>query len=179
MSYGASAGVAYSDTVVGTGSPLGPTAIPATPLTAGSTVGFIGDAHAIYKILKNTTLNLIAGETVAPSIIGTLTQRIYLHAGMIQTINDRSSVSLAGEVSRQTSFGTTNDFLIGSVSYSYILARDWNASLTYRYTHRTATTGGTALDPVTGLPTSFLGPADSNSIMMVVSKKATIIPQLD
>ncbi len=37
------------------------------------------------------------------------------------------------------------------------LARDWNASLTYRYLHRTATTGGTLLDPVTGLPTSVHG----------------------
>ena len=178
LSYGASAGVAYSNTEVGTSSPLGPTAIPATPLTSGSTVGFIGDAHAIYKILKNTTLNLTAGETVAPSVVGTLTQRIYLHAGLIQTINDRSSIAFAGEASRQTSFGTTNDFLSASVSYSYILARDWNSSLTYRYTHRTATTGGTLLDPVTGLPTSFQGPADSNSIMMVVSKRATIIPQM-
>ncbi len=178
LSYGASAGVAYSDTQVGTGSPLGPSIIPATPSSSGSTVGFIGDAHAIYRILKNTTLNLTAGETVAPSVVGTLTQRIYLHAGVIQAINDRSSVSLAGEASRQTSFGTTNDFLSASVSYSYILARDWNSSLTYRYTHRTAATGGTLLDPVTGLPTSFQGPADSNSIMMVVSKRATIIPQM-
>jgi hypothetical protein len=178
LSYGASAGVAYSDTQVGTGSPLGPTVTPATPLTSGSTVGFIGDAHAIYRILKNTTLNLTAGETVAPSIVGTLTQRSYLHAGLIQTINDRSSIAFAGEVSRQTSSGTTNDFLSASVSYSYLLARDWNSSLTYRYTHRTATTGGTLLDPVTGLPTSFQGPADSNSIMMVVSKRATIIPQM-
>jgi hypothetical protein len=179
LSYGGSAGIAYTDTQIGNGSPFGPTVIPPTPLTGGSTVGFIGDAHALYKILKNTTLNLTAGETVAPSIVGTLTQRIYLHAGLIQTINDRSSVSLAGEASRQTSSGTTNDFLSASVSYSYILARDLNASLTYRYIHRTATTGGTALDPVTGLPTSFQGPADSNSIMVVVSKKATIIPQIE
>jgi hypothetical protein len=178
LSYGANAGVAYSDMQVGNSSPLGPTVTPPTPFTGGSTVGFIGDAHAIYKILKNTTLNLIAGETVAPSVVGTLTQRIYLHAGLIQTINDRSSIAFAGEASRQTSFGTTNDFLSASVSYSYILARDWNSSLTYRYTHRTATTGGTLLDPVTGLPTSFQGPADSNSIMMVVSKRATIIPQM-
>jgi len=178
LSYGGSAGVAYTDMQVGNGSPLGPTVTPPTPFTGGSTVGFIGDAHAIYRILKNTTLNLTAGETVAPSIVGTLTQRIYLHAGLIQTINDRSSIAFAGEASRQTSFGTTNDFLSASVSYSYILARDWNSSLTYRYTHRTATTGGTLLDPVTGLPTSFLGPADSNSIMMVVSKRATIIPQM-
>ena len=102
-----------------------------------------------------------------------------IHAGLTQVINDRSNVSLAGDASRQTSSGITNDFLSGSISYSYILARDWNASLTYRYLHRTASTGGVLLDPVTGLPTSSIGPASSNSIMVVVSKKTTIIPMID
>jgi hypothetical protein len=94
-----------------------------------------------------------------------------------QIINARSSVSLAADASRQTSSGTTNDFLSGSLSYSYQLAREWNASLTYRYLHRTASTGSTLLDPVTGLPISGgQGPASANSIMVVVSKTTTIIP---
>jgi hypothetical protein len=179
LSYGASLGVVYSDAQVGTGSPLGPLLIPApsstVALTGGSTVGFIGDAHAIYRILKDTTLNLFASQTVAPSVIGTLTKRSTLHAGLTQIINARSSVSVAGDISQQTSSGITNDFLSGSVSYSYQLAREWNASLTYRYLHRTASSGGT-IDPVTGLPSSVTGPASSNSIMAVVSKQTTIIP---
>jgi hypothetical protein len=179
LSYGVNLGVIYGNAEVGTSSPLGPLLIPVpsstVALTGGSAVGFIGDAHAIYRILKNTTLNLFASQTIAPSIVGTLTKRATLHAGVTQIINARSSVSLAGDISRQTSSGITNDFLSGSVTYGYQLARDWNASLTYRYLHRTASSGGN-IDPVTGLPTSVFGPATSNSIMAVVSKTTTIIP---
>ena len=170
----------YSDTDIGTLTspivPTVPTALQAPAFALGSTVGFIGDAHAIYRILKNTTLNLAVGQTVAPSITGTLTKRATLHAGVTQNINARSSVSLAGDISQQTSSGITNDFLSGSVSYSYQLAREWNTSLTYRYLHRTATSGGALLDPVTGLPTSSVGPASSNSVMVTVAKTTTIIP---
>lgn len=177
LSYGANVGVIYSDSEGGASSPLGPSPLATTSVTGGSTVGFIGDAHAIYRILKNTTLNLLASQSVAPSIIGTLTKRSTLHAGLTQIINDYSSVSVAGDISQQTSSGTTNDFLSGSVTYNYNLARDWNASLTYRYLHRTATTGGGLLDPITGLPIAGgQGPASANSIMAVLSKHTNIIP---
>ena len=165
----------YSDSQVGA-SPFAPSPFAPTPSTGGSTVGFIGDAHAIYRVLKDTTLNLFLSQSVSPSIIGTLTKRSTLHAGLTQIINDRSSVSFAGDISQQTSSGITNDFLSGSASYSYLLARDWNASLTYRYLHRTASTGGT-LDPVTGLPiVGGTAPASSNSILAVLSKHTNIVP---
>jgi hypothetical protein len=177
LSYGGNVGVNYSSSQGGT-SPFAPSPVATTASTGGSNVGFIGDAHAIYRILKNTTLNLFVSQSVSPSVIGTLTKRSTLHAGLTQIINFRSSISVAGDLSRQTSFGTTNDFLSGSVSYSYLLARDWNASLTYRYLHRTATTGGTLLlDPVTGFPiVGGTGPASSNSIMAVLSKHTNIVP---
>jgi hypothetical protein len=176
LSYGASVGVVYTDAEIGS-SPIVPATTALAPaLSSGSTAGFVGDAHAIYRVTKNTTLNLFLSQTVAPSIVGTLTKRSSLHAGVTQAINARSSVSLAGDVSRQTSSGSTNDFLSGSISYSYQLAREWNASLTYRYLHRTATTGGALLDPITGLPTGSVGPASANSLMVTVAKTITIIP---
>jgi hypothetical protein len=181
LSYGASAGLIYSSSEVGAGSPVAtsPIGTPlSTPaLTGGSTVGFIGNAHAIYRILKNTTLNLSAGQTVAPSVLGALTKSTSIHAGLTQTINSRSTLSVAGDASKVTSLGTTYDLFSGSISYSYILARDWNASLTYRYLYRPATTGGTLIDPGTGLPIAGgTGAASSNTIMVVVSKQTTIIP---
>jgi hypothetical protein len=183
LSYGANVGAIYSDANVGTLAspivPTVPTAFQAPAFASGSTVGFIADAHAIYRILKNTTLNLAAGQSVAPSITGALTKRATLHAGVTQNINARSSVSFAGDISQQTSSGITNDFLSGSVSYNYQMAREWNTSLTYRYLHRTATSGGALLDPVTGLPTSSVGPASSNSLMVTVAKTTTIIPHQD
>ena len=106
-----------------------------------------------------------------------MTKRATIHAGVIQAINARSSVSVAGDFSRQTAFGATNDFLSGTVSYSYQLAREWNASLTYRYLHRTANSGNVLLDPVTGLPISNAAAAASaNSLMLTVAKSTTILP---
>jgi hypothetical protein len=168
FSYGANVGVIYANAeirtlpiVLGTGQ--------APAFTAGSGASFIGDAHAIYRITKDTTLNLFASQTVAPAITGALTKRTTLHAGVTQTIDWRSSISLAGDISRQTSSGTTNDFLSGSISYSYQLAREWHASLTYRYLYRTGTNGGPLLDPITGLPISSTAPASANSLMVTVS----------
>jgi hypothetical protein len=180
LSYGASAGVIYTDAEIGsTPSPIIPIALQPAPFATGSTVGFIADAHAIYRILKNTTLNLTAAHSISPSITGVLTKRSTIHAGVTQLINARSSVSVAGDISRQTAFGSTNDFLSGSVSYAYQLAREWNASVTYRYLHRTANAGNALLDPVTGLPTSNIGAASSNSLMVTVAKTTTIIPPSD
>jgi hypothetical protein len=181
LSYGASAGVVYTDSAIGTlTSPVFPTAFQTPAFAGGSSASLIADAHAIYRILKNTTLNLTAGQTVAPSITGALTKRATLHAGVTQSINARSSIAVAADVSRQTVLGATNDFLSGSISYSYQIAREWNTSLTYRYLHRTATAGGNVLlDPITGLPTSSIGPASSNSLMVTVAKTTTIIPHQD
>jgi hypothetical protein len=168
FSYGANIGVVYTNAEVGT-LPIVPGIGVAPAFTAGSTVGFIGDAHAIYRLTKDTTLNLFASQTTAPAITGALTKRTTFHAGVTQTIDWRSSVSIAGDISRQTSYGTTNDFLSGSVSYSYQLAREWQASLTYRYLHRTGTNGGALLDPITGLPISSSAPASANSLLVTVS----------
>jgi hypothetical protein len=177
LSYGGSIGVVYTSAQNGSNAVIPFSPFLATPLASGSTVGFIADAHAIYRIMKNTTLNLLAGQSVAPSVIGSLTKRTFIHAGLTQIINARSSVSLAADASRQSLSGPSYDFIGGSVSYSYQLAREWNSSLTYRYLHRTASTGGTLLfDPVTGLPISGAAPASSNSIMAVLSKSTTIIP---
>jgi hypothetical protein len=192
LTYGANAGLIYSNgEISGVPQQLVPTGFSAFPLAplflqapvfqapafaAGSALGFIGDAHAIYRVTKNTTLNLFASQTLAPAITGALTKRTTLHAEVTQLINFRSSVSIAGDVSRQTSAGATNDFLSGSASYSYELAKDWHASLTYRYLHRTATSGGALFDPITGLPTTSIGPASSNSLMVTVANTQIIKP---
>ncbi|WP_240535736.1 hypothetical protein [Bradyrhizobium sp. STM 3809] len=175
FSYGMNAGAVYATADAGT--PAFPLGSPARPIVAGgSSVGFVANAHAIYRITKNTTLNVLAAQTTSPAITGALTKRTTLRAGVTRTINARSSISVAGDISRQTSSGATNDFVSGSVSYAYQLARDWNASLTYRYLHRTATTGSVLLDPLTGLPLNNGGAASSNSLMVTVAKTATIIP---
>ena len=59
------------------------------------------------------------------------------------------------------------------------LARKRNASLTYRYLHRTASAGNVLPDPATGLPASSVAPATANSIMMTIATTTTIIPHDD
>jgi hypothetical protein len=189
FSYGANIGVVYTNgeigpfpIVPGTGLgligtlPVVPGTGPVPVLAAGSAASFIGDAHAIYRLTKDTTLNLFASQTVAPAITGALTKRSTLHAGVTQTIDWHSSVSFAGDISRQTSSGTTNDFLSGSVSYNYEFARDWHASLTYRYLYRTGTNGGLLLDPFTGLPLSGTAPASANSLLVTISSTQILKP---
>jgi hypothetical protein len=203
FSYGANIGVVYTNGEIGTlpivpgaglgaigtlpivpGTGLGAIGtLPVVPGTgpvpifaAGSAASFIGDAHAIYRLTKDTTLNLFAAQTVAPAITGALTKRSTIHAGVTQTIDPRSSVSFAGDISRQTSSGTTNDFLSGSVSYNYQFARDWHASFTYRYLYRTGTNGAALLDPFTGLLLSGAAPASANSLLVTVSNTQILKP---
>jgi hypothetical protein len=76
---------------------------------------------------------------------------------------------------------SSSDFYSGSVTYSYQLAREWNSQLSYRHLHRTASTGSTTgaiFDPITGIPiVSSLGPASSDSIMLVVNRNFTVLPR--
>jgi hypothetical protein len=91
-------------------------------------------------------------------------------------------LSFGTSVSRQTSSGTTSDFLSASITYGYLLTREWNAQLSYRYLHRFASTGASSsliFDPLTGIPltpVNSTGPASSNSILVVVSRSVTLLP---
>jgi hypothetical protein len=158
---------------------------PAVPLTAtitsssGSVADFIADMVLTYRMLKDTTLTLNGNQTIGPSVIGSLTKQTTIGAGLTHTINSRSSLSFAASATRQVSTNSS-DFFSGSVTYSYLLARDWNSQVSYRHLHRTAPTGGTTgaiFDPITGIPiVSSAGAASSDSIMFVVTRNFTVLP---
>lgn len=176
ISFRANVGVAYLETERGTStSPLGGNA-SATPRNSAAS-DWIGDAVLTYRMLKNTTLSLTAIRSVGPSVVGSLFKRETVNASLIQTLDSRSTLSLSASWSRQIST-TSTDFVTASATYSYTLARDWLAQFTYRYQHRFASSGGaTIIDPLTGLPTvSGTGPADSHSMMMVVTHNWTVLP---
>ena len=137
---------------------------------------WIGDATLTYRLLKNTTFTLSANQSIAPSIVGSLFKRDNITAGLSHTINDRSSISFSASGDRSIS-STTTDYASVSATYSYSFTRDLTAQLTYRYLHRFASTGGSIIDPITGTPTvSGTGPANSNSVMLVVSHNYTVLP---
>ena len=146
--------------------------------TSASAIGFIGDMSIIYRILKSTTLTFTAYQSISPSVIGSLTENTGVAAGLSYSINQSSALSLAASATRQTTTGGTSDFLSGSVTYSRALAREWNSYITYRYLHRSSSSGAViAFDPITGIPLGTgSAPASSNSIMLSISRNFTVLP---
>ena len=144
---------------------------------SSSLVDWIGDAVLTYRALKNTTLTLLANQSIAPSVVGSLFKRDSITASLSHTINARSTLTFSASGNRAIST-TTTDYASGSVTYGYSFTRDFTAQLTYRYLHRFASTGTSTIDPITGTPTvSGTGPADLNSIMLVVSHNYTVLPR--
>ncbi|SHM85594.1 hypothetical protein [Bradyrhizobium lablabi] len=176
LSFRINAGIAYLETQGAAGT----TAVIGGGTNGGFTAvsDWIGNANLTYRILKNTTLAIDASQSIAPSIVGSLFKSDIVTTTLNHTINSRSSLSFSASAYRTIST-TTSDSVSASASYSHNLTRDLSASLTYRYLHRFAATGGaTTIDPITGTPTvSGTGPADSNSIMLVVSNSFTILPR--
>jgi hypothetical protein len=145
---------------------------------SSSLLDWIGDAALTYKMLKDTTLTLIASQSIGPSIVGSLSKQDTISANLNHSINTRSSLSFFASINRQTAT-TTTDFASASATYSYNFTRELSAQLTYRYQHRFASAAGASsiFDPITGFPTvAGTGPADSNSIMLVVSNSYTLLP---
>jgi len=150
-----------------------------TTASSGAVADFITDMVLTYQMLKDTRLSVFGNQTIGPSVIGSLTKQTTIGANLSYLINSRSSLSFAASATRQVTT-SSSDFYSGSVTYSYQLAREWNSQLTYRHLHRTASTGATSggiFDPITGVPiVSSVGPADSDSIMLVVTRNFTVLP---
>jgi hypothetical protein len=159
---------------------VSPVSFATTTASSGSVADFITDMTLTYRMLKDTTLTLFGNQFIGPSVIGSLNKTTTIGAGLTHIINSRSSLSFGASASRQVST-SSSDFYSGSVSYSYQLAREWNSQLTYRHLHRTASTGATSggiFDPITGIPivSSVGAPADSDSVMLVVTRNFTVLP---
>ena len=153
---------------------IGGTASP-VPISSSS-IDWIGDATLTYKMFPTTTLTLNATQSVGPSIVGSLFKHDTLAATLAYLVNARSTLTFSASGDRQIST-TTTDFVAGSVSYGYNFTREWLAQLTYRYSHRFASTGTAVIDPITGTPTvSGTGPADAHSLMVSVTHSYTLLP---
>lgn len=176
LSFRATAGPIYILTAGGL-NPLSGVQGATTP-TSGSAalLDWIGNAALTYRVLKNTTLAVSAAQSVSASVVGSLYKTDSIGATLSHTINSVSTLSFSASATRSTSTATT-DFASASVTYGHQLTRDLNAQLTYRYQHRFATSGGSAIDPITGTPTlAGNGPASANSIMVVISHNYVVLP---
>jgi hypothetical protein len=174
LSFRGNIGAAYLITDGGV-STLTSTGGSSSPVSSTVT-DWIGDAVLTYKMFKDTTVTLSANQTIGPSVVGSLFKRDSIVAGLAYTINSSSTLSFSASGNRQIST-TTTDYAAASVTYSYNFIREWSAQFTYRYLHRFASTGATTIDSLTNTPTvSGTGPADSHSLMVVVSRNFTVLP---
>lgn len=150
-----------------------------TTANSGGLADLIADVILTYRLLKNTTLTITANQTVGPSVIGSLIKTTSVGAVLTQLINSRSSLSLAGSATRQETTGSS-DFYSASITYSYQLAKEWTSQVSYRHLHRTGAANGPGaalVDPVTQIPIIVgAGPADSDSLMFVLSRNFTLLP---
>jgi len=181
LSFNGTAGVAYVQTSNGTPA-LTSLSPGANASSSGSIVGFITNMALIYKMFPDTTLTLTGVKSIAPSTVGSLIELTTIGAGLSHRVNSRETLSFGANASQTTSSGVESDFLSASATYGYQLTPEWTAQLSYRYLHRLATSGttsGFAFDPITGLPISVASgtpAASSNSIMVVVSRSVSILP---
>jgi hypothetical protein len=144
---------------------------------SGAATSWIGDATLTYKLLKNTTLAIIASQSIGPSIVGSLFKSEIVGVSLSHNINASSTLSFNASLSRQIAT-TSTDFLSASATYGYSFTREWSAQISYRYLHRFASAGTAIFDPITGTPTvSGVGPVSSNSILLVVSRNFTVLPR--
>jgi hypothetical protein len=139
--------------------------------------GFITDMQLTYKMYQDTTVRLIGKQSVGPTLIGSLFETSTLRGEVTKTINSHESITFATDANRITQAGTTTDFASASVNYHVSLTREWSAGLTYRFLHRFGTSEPTAAIDLTGIPViNPFGPANSNSVMAVVSRTANLLP---
>ena len=141
--------------------------------------GFITDMQLTYKMYQDTTLQLIGKQSIGPTLIGSLFETSTLRAQLTKTINTHESITFATDANRIIQAGTTTDFASASVNYHVSLTHEWSAGLTYRFLHRFGSSEPTATAAIdlTGIPViNPLGPANSNSVMAVVSRTANLLP---
>jgi hypothetical protein len=172
LSFRGAAGPAYIETIRGV-----PTSGLNSSPVSGAVTDWIGDAVLTYKMLKSTILTLTASQSIGPTIVGSLFKTDSVALGLVHSINAGSTLSFSASGTRSIST-TTTDYVSTSVTYGHTFTREWTAQLSYRYLHRFASTGTATVDPITGTPTvSGTGPANSNSLMLVVSHNFTVLPR--
>ena len=180
LSFRGSAGVAYVQTVNGSATTsLGSSTGTNISTASGTATAPLYDLLLTYKMFPDTTWTLAAIQSVSPSLVGSLVESTIVNAGVSYVVNPRETLSFAGSVSDVTSAGVETKVLSASATYGYLLTREWSAQLTYRYLHRFSEPGtaSATIDPVTGVAIlTGLGAADSHSIVLVVTRNFSLLP---
>ena len=140
---------------------------------------YIADLLLTYRMLKTTTLTLSGSQSIGPSTVGSLYKRETVRLGLTHAVNSKTTLGFSADATSSTGSGSTTEYLSGSVSLSYVPARDWTAQLSYRYLHVNPKSTGSAgqIDPITGFPLApTRTPVSSNSVLVVLTREFTVLP---
>lgn len=130
------------------------------PGNSGAVVGWLADALVAYKLWSNTDLTLTASRSVSPGVLGDLSLRMNYAVLLSHAVNATSSVSLRGELTQTTTFGTSFDFWTASASYERRLTREWRSNVSYTYRKRISDTQTVS----------------SNAVTFVLARDVTLLP---
>jgi hypothetical protein len=131
----------------------------------GTSVGWLGDLLATYKLTQTTRVRASLSQGIVPDTFGNLSERQTATAGLDHDINRRSSILLASSFTHYTSSGSANtsnasDYFTASATYRHQIAREWQTQFSYYYRHRTSSGGN----------------AQSNGVYAVLTKDFTLKP---
>jgi hypothetical protein len=137
-------GNAGAGVATGSGGSAAPIFGSALDAAGGAASDWLADARLVYS-MKNTQFSIFASKSVSPTTFGEFTSSYIGGFGVRHDINWYSNLDFSGSFSRISAASTgTYDLYSASVAYSYQLARDWNAQLSYRYAQRLSATQGMA-----------------------------------
>ena len=124
--------------------PFVPGVTPFQPLI-GAGHGWIGNVGLTYRLLKDTSVSFNAAQAITPMFTGQLQQSSSLGISLNRQINQLSNLSFFASYVQTTSpngFGplqfsqataTESDFFSAGVNYSYRLAPEWSANISYTF----------------------------------------------
>jgi hypothetical protein len=127
-----------------------PGVTPFQPLI-GAGNGWLGNAGLSYRLLKDTSVSFTASQAITPVFTGQLQLSRSLSTSLTHQINSLSNLSFFASYSQTASpngFGplqvsqataTKSDFFSAGVVYSYQLAREWSANISYTFRENVTT----------------------------------------
>jgi hypothetical protein len=144
-----------------------PVAIPPLappPSFAGGEVAarMLADVAATYKLESTTDLSLAASRSIAPDVLGVLSQRMSYSVGLARAINSVSSLSVGEQLTQATASAgqAGSDYWATNVTYARRLTPEWRSQISYNY--RKTESAGVA--------------ARSNAVQIMLARDLTLLP---
>jgi len=116
----------------------------------GAANSILADVSFTYRLLKMTTVSLIAAQAVVPTSFGQLQKNETVGLTLTHAINHLSNVSFSANFSHVPAApsgslfsgqSSSSNFLSAAAVYSYQLTRDWRTNLSYTYRQRDDNSG--------------------------------------